>query len=206
MNDTNDIEVRVDLSRYSNTLSSKHRMIRLLWGVVWPAATCFLPRSVGMPWKRMWLRAFGAKVEKTANIYSTARVYYPANLEMGEYSGLASDVDYYNVDKVIIGTNTTVSQGAYLCTVGHDITNPLHPLITAPIVIEDQVWIRAKSFIGMGVTIKQGAVVGATAYVYKDIEQWTVVGGNLAKVLKYKMLPGGVKYLSSIVPLQHFAA
>ena len=36
----------------------------------------------------------------------------------------------------------------------------------------------------MGVTIGQGAVVGATASVYKDVEPWTIVGGNPAKFIK----------------------
>lgn len=77
-----------------------------------------------------------------------------------------------------------MSQGAYLCTASHDITNPLNPLITAPIVIEDQSWIGARGFVGMGVTIGQGAVVGATASVYKNVAPWTVVGGNPAKYIK----------------------
>lgn len=36
----------------------------------------------------------------------------------------------------------------------------------------------------MGVTIGEGAVVGATASVYKDVEPWTVVGGNPARFIK----------------------
>ena len=40
----------------------------------------------------------------------------------------------------------------------------------------------------MGVTIGQGAVVGATASVYKDVGPWTIVGGNPAKVLKKREL------------------
>ena len=82
----------------------------------------------------------------------------------------------------------TVSQGAYLCTASHDITDPLNHLITAPIIIEDQAWVGAKAFIGMGVTIGQGAVVGATASVYKNVEPWTVVGGNPAKFLKKRII------------------
>ena len=99
-------------------------------------------------------------------------------------SCLASDVTCYNVAPIKIGANTTVSQGAYLCTASHDITNPLNPLITAPIVIEDQAWIAAEAFIGMGVTIGQGAVIGARTAVFKDVEPWTVVGGNPAKIYK----------------------
>ena len=188
MNSFNDIETKIDLSQYHSTLSRRHQMMRLVWGVVWPLATWFLPRSLGMPWKRLLLRTFGAKVAATANVYSSARVYYPANLEMGEYSCLASGVDCYNVDKVTVGANATVSQGAYLCTASHDITNPLNPLITAPIVIEDQAWIGAKAFVGMGVTRGQGAVVGATASVFKDVEPWTVVGGNPARFIKKRII------------------
>lgn len=182
------METKIDLSQYHNSLSRKHQVIRLIWGVVWPMATWFLPRSMGMPWKRTLLRAFGAKVADTANVYSSAKVYYPANLEMGAYSCMASDVDCYNVDKISIGANTTVSQGAFLCTASHDITDPLNTLITAPIVIEDQAWIGAKAFVGMGVTIGEGAVVGARAAVFKDVEPWTVVGGNPARFIKKRTI------------------
>lgn len=179
---------KIDLSKYENHLGRKHQMIRLFWGIVWPLGTWFLPRSMGMGWKRILLRLFGAKIHPTANIYSSVKVYYPANLIMEENSCLASDVDCYNVDKIIIGANTTVSQGAYLCTASHDVTNPLNPLITAPIILEDQAWVGARAYIGMGVTIGQGAVVGATASVYKDVESWTIVGGNPAKFIKIRKI------------------
>lgn len=179
---------KIDLSKYENHLGRKHQVIRLVWSIVWPLGTWFLPRSMGMGWKRMLLRLFGAKIHPTANIYSSAKIYFPANLIMEENSCLASDVDCYNVDKIIIGANTTVSQGVYLCTASHDVTNPLNPLITAPIVLEDQAWVGAKAYVGMGVTIGQGAVVGATASVYKGVEPWTIVGGNPAKVLKKREL------------------
>lgn len=40
----------------------------------------------------------------------------------------------------------------------------------------------------MGVTIHQGAVVGATASVYKDVESWTILRGNPAKLLKQRII------------------
>ena len=148
----------------------------------------WLPRSLGCGWKRFILRCFGARLAKTAVVYSSTRIYAPWNLEMGEHSCLADDVDCYNVDKVKVGANTTISQKSYLCTASHDITKPNLPLITAPITIEDQVWIGADAFIGMGVTVRQGAVVGARASVYKDVEGWTVVGGNPAKFIKERKI------------------
>lgn len=181
-------ETKIDLSKYHNTLGRKHQVVRLLWSVAWGIFARPLPRSMGSGWKRFLLRMFGAKIHPTAVVYSSAKIYYPANLEMGAYSCLASDVDCYNVAPIHIGANATVSQGAYLCTASHDITNPLNPLITAPIVLEDQVWIGARAFVGMGVTIRQGSVVGATASVYKDVEPWTVVGGNPARFIKQRII------------------
>ena len=103
---------------------------------------------------------------------------------MEENSCLASGVDCYNVNLVHIGANTTVSQRAFLCTASHEITKSLNPLVTAPIEIKDQAWIAAEAYVGMGVTIGQGAVVGARAVVVKDVEPWTVVGGNPARFIK----------------------
>lgn len=179
---------RIDLSRYHNALSRRHQIVRLVWNIVWTVFAQPLPRSIGSGWKRFLLRMFGAKIHPSAVVYSSANVYYPANLEMEAYSCLASEVDCYNVALIKIGANSTVSQGAYLCTASHDITNPLNPLITAPIVIEDQAWIAADAFVGMGVTIGQGAVVGARAAVFKDVEPWTVVGGNPAKFIKKRII------------------
>lgn len=181
-------ETKIDLSKYQNALSRKHQLVHLVWGLIWGVFARPLPRSMGSGWKRFLLRLFGAKIHPTAVVYSSAKVYYPANLEMEAYSCLASDVDCYNVALIRLGANTTVSQGAYLCTASHDITNPLNPLITAPIILEDQAWVGAKAFIGMGVHIGQGAVVGATASVYKNVEPWTVVGGNPAKFLKKRII------------------
>ena len=94
---------KIDIAHYHNVLSRKPQIIILLWGIVWPMATWFLPRSMGMSWKRMWLWLFGARIARTANVYSSAKIYYPANLVMEEYSCLASDVDCYNVAPVTIG-------------------------------------------------------------------------------------------------------
>ena len=61
-------------------------------------------------------------------------------------------------------------------------------MITAPILIEDQAWIAADAFVGMGVTIGQGAVVGARAAVFKNVEPWMIVGGNPAKPIKKRVI------------------
>lgn len=181
---------KLDLAHYHNSLSRKHQIVRFLWGIVWPMGTWFLPRSVGMPWKRLLLRLFGAHIASTANIRSTTKVYYPANLWMDEYSCLDEHVNCYNVAPIRIGAQSTVSQGVFLCTASHDITDKNNSLMTAPIVIESQAWVAAEAFVGMGVTIGEGAVVGARAVVFKDVEPWTVVGGNPTKFIKKRVIEG----------------
>ncbi|EJF08301.1 transferase hexapeptide repeat containing protein [Pontibacter sp. BAB1700] len=181
---------KIDLSQYQNKLTWRNQVARLLWSIVWTLFAYPLPRSIGSGWKRFLLRLFGAKLHSTAVVYSNVRIYMPWNLVMKEYSCLAPEVDCYNVAPIIIGRHSTVSQKSYLCAASHDITHPQTPLITAPITIADQAWIGADVFIGMGVTIGEGAVVGARAAVFKDVQPWTVVGGNPAKFLKNRVLNG----------------
>lgn len=61
-------------------------------------------------------------------------------------------------------------------------------LITAPIDIADQSWICAGVFVGMGLTIGQGAVIGAMSVVTKPVDPWTIVAGNPAKFIKHRQL------------------
>ena len=179
---------KIYLSIYKNKLSRRNQIARLLWSIVWNLLFRPFPRSTGNQWKLFLLRIFGAKMHKKAKVYSSARIFMPWNLEMSEYSCLSPEVDCYNVDKVIIGPYSTVSQKTYLCTASHDITKSTHPLITAPIIIEAQAWVGADVFLGMGVTIGEGAVIGARASVFKNVEAWTVIGGNPAKFIKNRKI------------------
>lgn len=173
---------------YVNRLGRKHQVVRMVWTIVWALGARWLPRSVGSGWKRWLLRRFGAKIADTAVVYSTAKVYYPANLVMDDYACLASDVDCYNVAPIHVGRFATVSQGAFLCTASHDISSPGHELITQPIEIGERAWVAAGAFIGMGVKVGEGAVVGARAAVFRDVEPWAVVGGNPAKFIKKRVI------------------
>lgn len=173
---------------YVNHLGRKHQFVRLLWVVCWGLLASWIPRSLFSGWKRFLLKLFGAKIAPTAVVYSSAKIYYPANLSMDDYACLASDVECYNVAPIYLGKFVTVSQGAFLCTASHDISSPTHELITAPIAIAGQAWIGACAFVGMGVTVGEGAVVGARAAVFKDVEPWTVVGGNPAKFIKKRVI------------------
>ena len=51
----------------------------------------------------------------------------------------------------------------------------------------ENVWVAAECFVGPGVNIGEGAVVGARAAVFKNVDPWTIVGGNPAKFIKKRI-------------------
>ena len=162
----------------------------MLWNICWTLLARPFPRSMFMPWKRFLLRLFGAKISDTVNVYASATIFMPWNLEMKEYACIGPEVDCYNAAPIVIGNNAVVSQRTYLCTASHDISLASHPQIEKPIIIGDRAWVAAEAFIGPGVTVGEGAVVGARAAVFKNVEPWTVVGGNPARVINTRTIKG----------------
>jgi putative colanic acid biosynthesis acetyltransferase WcaF len=165
-------------------ITLKNKLLRSIWNVVYfiffrPFGTKFFNL-----WRLFLLRLFGAKVHWKAGVYASAKIWEPWNLELNENAWIGPHVICYNVDKIILKKNVTISQYAHLCTASHDITDYQHSLNTAPIIIADQACVATEAFIGMGVTIGEGAVVGARAAVFKDVEPWIIVGGNPAKFIK----------------------
>lgn len=170
----------MDAPDHANPHPLSNRLMRVLWRAVWIVAYRPSPRWFHA-WRRFLLRSFGAKIDHGAFPYPSVRIWAPWNLEMREGSCLGPDVDCYCVDKVVLGEWATVSQYSFLCTATHDYRNPRMPLVTGPITIGDRAWVAADVFVGHGVTIGEGAVVGARSCVYRDVASWTVVGGNPAK-------------------------
>lgn len=160
-----------------------NRLARAVWGMVWIALFRPSPRPFHA-WRCFLLRCFGARIGRGVAVHASARIWAPWNLEMGDYSCLGPGVDCYTVAHIRIGSYATVSQYSFLCAASHDIDSPDMCLITAPIVLEDHVWVAAGAFIGLGVTVHEGAVIGARATVWKNVPAWTVVGGNPARTLR----------------------
>lgn len=178
---------QLDLSRYRNTLSWGNRLGRVAWRVVW--AVLFRPSPVYLhSWRRLLARLFGAKVEQGAKLYPSVDIWAPWNLKMGEYSCLGPHVICYSVAQVSVGPHAIVSQYSHLCTASHDIEDAHMRLTTAPICIERGAWVTTDVFVGPGITIGEGAVVAARSTVTKNVDPWTVVGGNPAKFIKHRQL------------------
>ena len=134
------------------------------------------------------LRLFGANVDWSCSISGGAEFVDPWNLSMGALSSIDKECCIRCRGKVTIGEKCCISRGVDLLTGSHNIFSPNFEMVTAPITIEDNVWIATKATIGKGTTIGTGAVVAAQAVVIKDVEPWTVVGGNPAKFIKKRVI------------------
>jgi len=181
--------LKVDLTKYENWLSPRNKAGRAAWAIV----SCLLFRTAALPalwpWRRALLRLFGAKVDRHSYVHWTAEIWAPWNLEMGEFSCLATGVNVYNTGKVIIGSHTTISQRVFLCPGSHDISDPKFRMICSDMRIGDQVWIATEAFVGgLVVSVGEGAVIGARAVVTKNVEPWTVVAGNPAREIKKRVI------------------
>ena len=168
-------------------VSSGIKIRRAIWNVVCTLLFRTCPTKVLWWWRWLLLRLFGAQVDYKAHVYSTAKIWAPWNLRMEAGSCLGPHVICYNQALVSLECNATVSQYAYLCTAGHktdELLTAESGLIVAPIIVRQDAWIGTRAYVGIGVEIGDHAIVGATASVYKDVEPWTVVGGNPAKFIK----------------------
>jgi acetyltransferase-like isoleucine patch superfamily enzyme len=79
-----------------------------------------------------------------------------------------------------IGDNVTISHQALLQTLTHDPRDNF-AVLARPVAIHDHAWIGARAIVCPGVTVGEGAVVGAGAVVTRDVPPWTIVAGNPAR-------------------------
>ena len=91
---------------------------------------------------------------------------------------------------ITIGNNVAIAPECHILTSNHIYDGDLLPwseeVMLKPVVIKDNVWIGIHVIILPGVTIHEGAIVAAGSVVTKDIPRCALVGGNPARVIKYR--------------------
>ena len=176
---------RAERCRKQPSPSLSNKMARLAWGLVRATLFRFSPIPF-YAWRRFLLRAFGGTIAKGARPYPAARIWAPWNLTMEADSVIGPFADIYNVARITLGEKAIVSQKSYLCSAGHDFRDPAFPLITAPITIERDAWVAADAFVGPGVTISEGAVIGARGAATRSLPAGAVVAGNPARIVGWR--------------------
>lgn len=162
------------------SFSLRNRCSRAVWSAVWLLLFRFSPRPLHR-WRAALLRLFGARLGADVHIYPSVVIWAPWQLTVGDRVGVADGAQLYNLAPLTIGSGCVISQGSYLCGGSHDIDSENFQLTAAPITLEDYVWVCAGAFVGPGVTIAEGCVLGARGVSTKSITRpWTVWVGNPA--------------------------
>lgn len=123
--------------------------------------------------------------------YAILKGYYRNKMIIGSGTWIGQQCFFHSAGGITIGTNVGIGPGVKIITSGHkmdDVSLPiLHsPVEMAPVVISDDSDIGVGAIILPGVTIGRGAQVGAGAVVTQSVEEYAVVAGVPAKVLRHR--------------------
>ncbi|TSD85136.1 putative colanic acid biosynthesis acetyltransferase [Mycobacterium sp. KBS0706] len=165
------------------TFALGDRLRRFAWSVCWGLLAAWTPRPFHR-WRRLVLVAFGARIDPTARVYGQTAIWWPPHLTVGRHAVIAPRATCYNVAPITIGDFAMVSQGAHLCTGTHDVDDARFPLRARPIIVNPQAWVAAEAFVGPGVTVGEGAVLGARGVAFRDLDAWTIHAGNPARLIR----------------------
>ena len=111
------------------------------------------------------------------------------DIEVGDHVQINEDCWIRNAK---IGNYVMIAPKVMILNYGHNTSSTEIPMMLQgtreyrQTVVCDDVWIGARCIIMPGVTIGKGAIVAAGAVVTKDVEPYSVVGGNPARLIKYR--------------------
>ena len=117
-------------------------------------------------------------------------VLWPTQLHIGKNSQINPGTAIYG--KVFIGNFVMIAPNCMLAGGNHNFKNVYKPMIfqgsnEKGIIIQDDVWVGANSTILDGVTIGKGSIIGANTLVSKSIPNNSIVVGNPARIIKYRI-------------------
>ena len=136
------------------------------------------------PIRKWYLRCFGIKIGSVSSIHRGCKFFHVGKFRMGDHSVINFGCYLDNRRGITIGCNVGIAHNTKIYTLGHDIDSPGFETKGAPVVIGDNAFIFSNVIIMPGVTIGHGSIVLAGSVVTKDVPEWTVVGGNPAKVIR----------------------
>ena len=179
----------LDLSRYSPGQFDRGAgaVKESLWLVVSLVLFQLCPFSFSAL-KRVLLRAFGASIGRNVTIKPQVKITFPWKLTVGDHVWLGEECWLLNLERVVIGSNVSISQRAFLCTGSHDYKKTTFDLITRPITLEDGVWIGASCWVGPGVTVESHSVLTAGSVATKNLAANGIYRGNPAVLVKQRVL------------------
>jgi virginiamycin A acetyltransferase len=145
----------------------------------------------------LWHADRGTYFDRNVNIISWSDEYH---IHLGKYNSIGRDCNFFLHANHRVDWITTSSQlwGPVTPEIADMHMKMGHPTCKGDIIIENDVWIGAKSTIMSGIKIGNGAVVGSSSVVTKDVPPFAIVVGNPAKVIKYRFTEDQISSLLKI--------
>lgn len=180
-----------DLTRFTMPAGFRGRsaVICQLWWLVQDTVFRWSPQFL-FGFRAWLLRLFGARIGVDVRIRPTTRVTYPWKLTIGNHVWVGDDCVFYNLGEIVLGNHVALAHDVYLCTGLHDYTKIEFPIGAKAIVLEDEVWLPNDVFVGPGVTIGRGTLVGARSTVLNDLPPGMICYGYPAKPVKPRPVMG----------------
>lgn len=171
---------KTDLSTFNNTWYKSGSKFKL---VLWYLVNATVLQNPVIPFsflKVFLLRLFGAQVGKGVIIKPSVNIKYPWNLEIGNDVWIGEKVWIDCLGKVKIGNNVCLSQGALVLSGNHDYRKSTFDLIIKEIILEDGVWIGAKSVVCQNVVCQSHSLLTVGSIATKSLDSYSIYQGNPA--------------------------
>lgn len=159
---------------------SDARLIAAAWiGWVYNDLISHLPsRRLRSLVLQLWLKSVG----QGSGVQMHCRILRGTGISLGDRSvinfGCLLDGRQHTIE---IGRDVSIGPEAAILTLGHDPRSPEFADLGGPVSIGDHAWIGFRAIVLPGISIGEGAVVGAGAVVSRDVPPFTIVAGNPAR-------------------------
>ncbi len=139
--------------------------------------------------ERPWCAKLGQRFVAEADVYLKV-VDDRARLEFGDFVFVGRGSEFDVLEKVSVGDHTVIAPGCFITDHNHG-ASPLarvdeQSCIAKAVTIGRDVWLGAKVVVVAGVRIGDGAIVGASSVVTRDVPPMAVVAGAPARLLRYR--------------------
>lgn len=138
--------------------------------------------------KCILLKWFGAKLGKGVMIKPGVNIKYPWKLVCGDYVWLGEKVWIDNLAVVKMGNHVCVSQGAMLLTGNHNYRKISFDLMVKEIVLEDGVWLGARTLVCPGITAHSHAMLTAGSVAVTSLDAYIIYSGSPAVAIKQRVI------------------
>ena len=146
-------------------------------------------------WRKKYYRRYASLASLGSNTYicDDASLYNLGNISLGNHVWIGHQCYLEGLGGITLGSGTIVGNKVEIISANHnfkgeDITEVPYDkrFIKRPVTIGENVWIGMRALILPGGTVGEGAVIGAGSVVTGEVPPLAIVGGNPAKVLKYR--------------------